>query len=170
MLRGALIGCGYFAAFHASAWSEIDGVELVAACDVDAARASRMASLRARSGATVVVDLSYASRLENETFPQTLVHLEGGGGAAVLDAGYTLTVTCGEETEHAITPPPDHPWGRPPSEAVHDSVLNIQRHWVECLREEREPETSGRDNLRTLELMFGAYVSASTGQPISIKR
>jgi predicted dehydrogenase len=43
---------------------------------------------------------------------------------------------------------------------MQDSALHIQRHWVECLRTGRTPETSGEDNLRTLELVFGAYESA----------
>lgn len=126
--------------------------------------------LRARSGATVVVDLSYASKLDEETFPQTLVHLEGTEGTAVLSAGYDLAVTTPEGTTHRAVPPPAHAWSLPPSEAVHDSILNIQRHWVNCLREGRQPETSGRDNLRTLALVFGAYASASTRKPVQIDR
>lgn len=44
-------------------------------------------------------------------------------------------------------------------------MVAIQQHWVRCLREGRETETSGRDNLKTLELVFGAYESADTGLP-----
>jgi hypothetical protein len=43
---------------------------------------------------------------------------------------------------------------------MQDGALQIQRHWIECLRASRIPETSGEDNLRTLELVFGAYESA----------
>ena len=35
MLRGALIGCGFFATNHLHAWSEIPGAEIVALCDAD---------------------------------------------------------------------------------------------------------------------------------------
>ena len=37
-LRGAVIGCGFFAANHLNAWRSIDGVRLVALCDRDAER------------------------------------------------------------------------------------------------------------------------------------
>ena len=38
MVRGALIGCGFFAQNHLHAWRDIDGVEIVALCDRDEAR------------------------------------------------------------------------------------------------------------------------------------
>ena len=38
-LRGALIGCGFFAQNHLHAWREIDGVRLVAVCDLDLQKA-----------------------------------------------------------------------------------------------------------------------------------
>jgi len=41
LLRGALIGCGFFAQNHLHAWREIDGVQLVAACDRDAGKARK---------------------------------------------------------------------------------------------------------------------------------
>lgn len=41
--RGALIGCGFFAKNHMHAWNEIDGVEIVAVCDRDRAKAQAMA-------------------------------------------------------------------------------------------------------------------------------
>lgn len=37
--RGVLIGCGFFAQNHMHAWAGIDGVEIVAVCDRDAAKA-----------------------------------------------------------------------------------------------------------------------------------
>jgi len=38
-LRGALIGCGFFAGNHLAAWADIDGAEIVALCDTDVAKA-----------------------------------------------------------------------------------------------------------------------------------
>jgi predicted dehydrogenase len=37
---------------------------------------------------------------------------------------------------------------------------------VDCLREGREPATSGRDNLKTFALVEAAYASAASGQPV----
>ena len=42
-LRGAIVGCGFFAQFHLDAWRRIDNVELAAACDPDLARAAAAA-------------------------------------------------------------------------------------------------------------------------------
>lgn len=41
-LRGALIGCGFFAVNQMNAWGEIDGVRMVAICDRDEARLDAM--------------------------------------------------------------------------------------------------------------------------------
>lgn len=38
MLRGALIGCGFFAANQLHAWRDLEGAEIAAICDTDAAR------------------------------------------------------------------------------------------------------------------------------------
>ena len=38
--RIAVIGCGYFAAFHHDAWSRMDGAEVVGVCDADIERAT----------------------------------------------------------------------------------------------------------------------------------
>lgn len=43
-LRLGVIGCGFFAQNHLSAWKEIEGVDLVAVCDVDPPKAQRAAS------------------------------------------------------------------------------------------------------------------------------
>ncbi len=43
-LRVATIGCGYFSAFHHDAWARLPEVELVAVCDLDAAKAAAFAA------------------------------------------------------------------------------------------------------------------------------
>lgn len=60
--------------------------------------------------------------------------------------------------------PPLHPWAQRPWFNIQDSVFNIQAHWLDCLRDGREPQTSGRDNLRTLALVEAAYLSANSAQ------
>jgi predicted dehydrogenase len=121
--------------------------------------------LRMDGGAVCVVEMSYATRPERELFPQTLVRLEGADGTAELGPDYQLAVTTARGTERQSVAPDRYAWSAPPAEAIQQSVVAIQRHWLECLREGREPETSGADNLRTLELVFGAYRSAERGEP-----
>ena len=44
MLRGALIGCGFFAMNHLNAWRDVEGAEIVALCDRDPARLAEAAA------------------------------------------------------------------------------------------------------------------------------
>ena len=116
-------------------------------------------------GLTSVVDCSYATALPEERFPQTLVEVDGSEGTLRLDAGYRLTVHH-RRTSTRVTQvdPPLHAWAERPWHNIQDSVLNIQAHWLDCLRHGRAPQTSGRDNLRTLALVEAAYTSAAHQQ------
>ncbi|GGD98136.1 oxidoreductase [Aureimonas endophytica] len=116
-----------------------------------------------KDGATSVVDCSYATRLEEELFPQTLIEIDGTEGSLRLGANYRLAVTSGGDTRHEDVSPPLLPWASRPWHNIQESVAAIQRHWVEALRAGREPETSGRDNLKTLALVEAAYASAAKG-------
>lgn len=126
------------------------------------------ALLEMHSGAHVVVDMSYASRLERETFPQTLVELEGSRGSARLDADYRLSVTTDAGTRRVDVSPRRFDWAPVPVTAIPESVVNSQRHFLTCLQTGTTPDTSGADNLRTLELTFGAYRAAAAGKPITL--
>jgi predicted dehydrogenase len=44
VLRGALIGCGFFAANHMRAWADLSGAGIVAVCDRDPAKADAFAA------------------------------------------------------------------------------------------------------------------------------
>jgi predicted dehydrogenase len=120
------------------------------------------------SGATCLVELSYASKLEQELFPQVLVELEATDGSAILGPDFRLAVVTPDGVTHSTAGPHIFPWADSPNEATQESVVRIQEHWVACLREGREPDTSGQDNLRSLELVFGAYESAETGVPYKV--
>lgn len=109
-----------------------------------------------------VIDMSYASHQECDLFPQTLVTIEGSDATVVVDANYEVALIQTGRRERVAILPENRPLpGEPP---LRESVLAIQQHWVDCLREGRTPETSGRDNLKTLDLVLGAYRSAETGE------
>lgn len=111
-------------------------------------------------GVTSVVDCSYATRLEEELFPQTLLEVDGDLGSIRLAGGYRMSVTTAQGTRHHDVSPPLLPWAQKPWHNIQESVLLIQRHWVETLRGGRPPMTSGHDNLKTLALVEAAYQSA----------
>lgn len=116
--------------------------------------------LRHANGATSVVDCSYASKLWPDPFPQTLVTVEGTLGSLALQQDFKLSVLsdCRERTEDVSTPL--LAWTAQPWHVAQESVLNAQRHWIDCLRRGVEPDVSGADNLKTYALVEAAYESA----------
>ena len=124
--------------------------------------------LELAGGGTCVVEMSYFSKLEQELFPQSLPHLEGTEGSATMGPNYQLTRVGAEGVTRRHVPPSTFPWSTSPIEVIQESVVAIQQHWADCLRHDREPETSGEDNLKTLELVFGAYESAERGEPYRV--
>lgn len=121
------------------------------------------------SGVTSVVDCSYASRQAHELFPQTLVEVDGAEGTLRLSADYRLEIHNRDGTRTATAAPPPLAWASVPWEAIQASVVNIQRHWIACLRNGGEPQTSGRDNLKTLALVEATYLSAREGRTVELK-
>ncbi|QHQ36025.1 Gfo/Idh/MocA family protein [Algicella marina] len=119
------------------------------------------------AGATSVVDCSYATRRMPETFPQTLLEIDGTEGTLRLDAGYRLTVQSDGEDVQDVSPPV-LPWAEKPWHNIQESVLTIQQHFTDCIAAGREPETSGSDNLQTLALVEAAYLSAAEGRTVTL--
>jgi D-apiose dehydrogenase len=119
-------------------------------------------------GVTSIVDCSYASIREMEAFPETLLEIDGTQGSLKLNQGYQLTVTNKNGTTHIDVSPPLLSWASKPWHNIQESVFNIQQHWIDCLKNNTEPHTSGRDNLKTFALVEAAYQSAAAGQTIQI--
>lgn len=117
-------------------------------------------------GEVSLVDFSFATHLEPDPFPQTCVRIEGSKGTVELFEGYRLKVSGTGWSREADVEPPVPPFGAKPWHNIQESVLNIQAHWVDCLVNGREPATSGRDNLETLDLVLKAYRSAETGSAL----
>jgi predicted dehydrogenase len=120
------------------------------------------------NGATSIVDVSYATRLSADPFPETLIELDGSGGTIRLHQGYRLEVTNAGGTEVTDVSPKLLSWASRPWHNIQESVLAIQQHWVERLRSGTEPSTSGDDNLKTFALVEAAYDSAARGEPVDI--
>ena len=122
--------------------------------------------LRHDSGITSVNDFTYESRQSPDPFPQTLLHVEGTTGSIHLDVNYQMTVTTAAGGRREQVPPKPLVWGHEPWLLIQDSVVAIQRHWLDCLESGREPETSGADNLKTFALVEACYHSAASGLPV----
>jgi D-apiose dehydrogenase len=119
-------------------------------------------------GVTSIVDCSYASILESENFPETLIEIDGTEGSIRLSKNYHLTITTKQGTTHEDASPPLLSWAQKPWHNIQESVLNIQQHWVDCLNAKTEPATSGADNLKSFALVEAAYESAAAGKTIEL--
>ena len=120
------------------------------------------------SGATSVVDCSYASKLAVEPFPETLIEIDGSDGTIRLAQGYQLTVTGKSGTTVSDVSPPLLSWASRPWHNIQESVVAIQQHWVDCLTTGTEPATSGTDNLKTFALVEAAYAGAASREPVQL--
>ncbi len=119
-------------------------------------------------GVTSVVDCSYATRRHPETFPESLLEIDGDAGTLRLDAGYKLSLQRDGGSEVRDVSPPVLPWASRPWHNIQESVQIIQQHFVDCLASGHEPETSGRDNLQTLALVEAAYISAAESRSVEM--
>lgn len=129
------------------------------------------------------LDISWSSHAPQE-LPTLLedVTIEGDQGTIAL-----LPNTGNGDLLRLVRPLPDdripanlsRPWSPVVTEsrAAHGGDFNAeyqasfdaaQLHFVECLRDGREPETSGEDNLRTFRVVAAAYESAAQNRVVAL--
>lgn len=123
--------------------------------------------LKMVSGLTCFVEMSYASRLEKDSFPEVLVLVEGSLGSVNLDHGYEIKITNKQGTVNTIVEPQHYPWVNPEYAVVHSSIVDCQRNLLDGLRG-KEAETTGADNLKTMELVWGSYHSADKNELVRL--
>ena len=125
--------------------------------------------LRFADGGTVVCELGYpGTPLEHDCFPQTLALVEGERGSIELGANYTVRTTTAAGITCQYAPPPHYPWADPAYAVVHASIVPCQADLLAGLRNEKIPETTGEDNLRTMRLVHEAYEAARRNEAIHL--
>ncbi|MCU0512147.1 MAG: Gfo/Idh/MocA family oxidoreductase [Anaerolineae bacterium] len=125
--------------------------------------------LTMHSGATVLCEMSYASPREHDRFPETFVEIEGANGFLELSHDYWIRETIkGQGTTAARHKPPHFAWADPEYDLIHASIYPCQLNLARALRGEEAGETTGADNLKTLQLVFGAYESARSGHSLAL--
>jgi predicted dehydrogenase len=132
-------------------------------------RGEDVATVMLRMGrVTVTCELSYASRLEYDRFPETFALVEGEHGSAELRPDYWVHVTTTGGTQARRYEPPQFSWAAPRYALVQTSMVPCLRNLLAALRGEAPAETTAADNLRTLQLVFAAYESARIGQAVPV--
>jgi predicted dehydrogenase len=121
-------------------------------------------------GATVTCNMAYAeSFLEHDRFPETSIFVEGEKGSAELGPDYWIRVTTSEGTHARRYPPPRYAWADPAYDVVQASIVPCCADLLAGLRGQKQAETTGEDNLRTVRLVFAAYESAARGEVVRVK-
>lgn len=120
------------------------------------------------NGITSIVDVSYATKLPEEPFPETFIEIDGSKGTLRLAKDYRLTVHSANGTKESVVAPNLLPWASRPWHNIQESVALIQKHWIEQLASGQQPGTSGRDNLKTFALVEAAYLSAARGETVAV--
>ena len=121
--------------------------------------------LRHTAGAVSVVECTYESRRIPDSFPETLLEIEGEKGAIAAKIGSTIEVTSGGRMTTIDADAPVLPWAERPWHVVQESVLNTCRHMLEAVRSGRPADTSAADNLKTIALVEAAYEKAGKVRP-----
>ncbi len=122
--------------------------------------------MQMQGGLTCYAEMSYASILEREAFPQTLVTVEGESGSVVLGHDFVLKVTTRQGTTVTEAKPVMYPWVDPAYSVVHSSIVDCNRNLLSDLQGTGKAETTGEDNFKTIQLVYAAYESARTGQVV----
>jgi predicted dehydrogenase len=118
------------------------------------------------AGTTVVASMSYASPVEHDRFPETYIHVECEYGSVELAPDFWVRQTIQGKTTAQRHKPPRYPWADPAYDVVHSSIVPCQANLLRMLQTGEPAETSGEENFKTVQLVFGAYQSARTGQVI----
>lgn len=121
-----------------------------------------------RSGMTVTANMSYASKWEFDRFPETVLAVEGREAGASLGLNGVLRIYSDTGVESQHVSPPTYPWADPAYAQIHASIVDCHRNLLGHLQNREPAETTGSDNLKTLELVFAAYESATRHQVIRL--
>ena len=121
-----------------------------------------------QSGATITCNMSYASRLERERFPETFVLVEGENGSIELAPDFWLRITTKAGTQTQRCPPPVYAWADPRYAVVHSSIVACNADLLRALQTRTPAETSGEDNLKTVKMVFASYDSAARNAVVTL--
>lgn len=125
--------------------------------------------MKMESGLSCYAEMSYASLLAYEAFPQTFILIEGERGSLHLTKDYEIHVTTKGGTEVVRANPEMYSWLDPKYALVHASIVDCNRDILRALQGVGTAETTGVDNLQTVRLVHAAYASAREQRIVQLK-
>ncbi len=124
--------------------------------------------LQMRSGVVCTQEISFASLMEREAFPQSLMLIEGSLGSLRLDIGPEIRVTTKQGTTCEVVTPERYAWQHPDYKVEPPSIVSCNRNILDDLLRRAKAETTGADNFETVRLVFSAYESARQNTVVRI--
>jgi len=121
------------------------------------------------NGSVSVVDASITSVKIPDRFAQTLINIEFKNGTIDLDYNYKITIHKNNKKFYFNGKPKKYSWIRKPWEQIQESVINTNKHFINCIVNNKIPDTSGKDNLKSLEMVFSSYKSHNNKRKINLK-
>jgi predicted dehydrogenase len=125
--------------------------------------------MKMANGITCYAEMSYASILEYEPFPQTFILVEGEHGSIHLTKDYEVRITTKTGTTAVQAKPKLYNWVDPKYALVHSSIVDCNRDILAGLTGKAPGETTGKDNLETVRLVHACYASARTNELIDMR-
>ena len=125
--------------------------------------------MKMENGISCYAEMSYASILEYESFPQTFILAEGEKGSVHLTKDCELRVTTRTGTEIVTARPREYSWTDPKYALVHSSIVDCNQNILNALSGNGPAETTARDNFETMRLVHASYASAMTHKLIDMK-
>lgn len=126
--------------------------------------------LRHDSGAVSVVEVTYEARRADDSFPETLLEIEGPRGSVIVTGGCRMKLTSDGQASESDIGTPLLPWTSHPWHVSQEGAVGACRHFLDCLQRGVPAETRGEDNLRTYALVDAAYVAAAEHRSVEPKR
>jgi predicted dehydrogenase len=118
--------------------------------------------MRHGSGAVSLVEATYEAKRIPDSFPETLLEIEGSDGSIVVSRGEKMTVTTQglyfeENIGSSLLSWTTRPW-----HVSQEAVLHTNAHMLARFRAGLPADTSGEDNLKTYALVEAAYRAAES--------
>jgi predicted dehydrogenase len=119
-----------------------------------------------KNGVVCEQEISFNSVLEREIFPQTLVLIEGEKGSIKLEPDLIIKTTTREGTHEETIKLPRYSWDHPRLSVEPPGIVACNNDILRDLLGNGKAETTGDDNFKTVQLVFGAYESAASNKVI----
>ena len=132
------------------------------------AETSFISLVRNKNKSITIVDASISSIKNPDRFAQTLVSLEFKNGSLDLDYNYNITLHLKNKIIKFNARPKKYSWTSKPWDQIQESVINTHIHFIDYLIKNKEHHTSGKDNIKSLSLVFNSYKSYKLKKEIKL--